>query len=411
MQLVCAKKKDEKTYEFHIGGEIGTEVNGTYIEADMALLNKNKLADRINFRINSEGGSVINGVRIISAIYKSQIPVHTYNDGFAMSMAGFIRLSANMEIRHAADFAVLMLHAPRFVGENGELIEPENEDDKRMLEVITGMLSKIAKNNTGKLTAEIAEILSKDTFYTAKECVNAGFLKANNIIKYNKKLQLDGTVQEKIQRIAAFYNEQELDNQNLQKMKQIAAKLKLNPEASEAAILDKIEAIEAEKSEAMADLKELQDENNKNVTAISDAEKKIKALETQVSEFETKEAEAKKQLAESEVKAAIKDGYFKVDEEAEKALTAIAVKDIEAFRTMKKSVNREVKSPDITLELQGAGDQIIKLAAEHGLKPEQMNYEYLWKNDEAKLNAIKRDNPRIFAVLEKQFNESEKSEE
>jgi hypothetical protein len=273
------------------------------------------------------------------------------------------------------------------------------------------MLSKITKNNTGKQTAEIANILSKDTFYTSKECVDAGFMKASNVIKYNKKPQLDGTIQDKIQRIAAFYNDQNLENQNLQKMKQIAAKLKLNPEASEAAILEKIDAIEAEKSEAMAELKELQDENNKNVTAISDAEKKIKELETKVSEFETKEVEAKKQLAESEVKAAIKDGYFKVDEEGEKQLTAIAVKDIEAFRTMKKSVNREIKSPDLTLELQGAGEQIIKLAAEYGLKPEQLNYEYLWKNDEKTLNAIKRDNPKIFAVLEKQFNESEKTEE
>lgn len=407
MQLVCAKKTGERTYEFYIGGEIGHEVNGTYIEGDMAFINKNKLADRIDFHINSEGGSVINGVRIVSAIYKSEIPIHTFNDGFAMSMGGFIWLSAPYENRHMVNFGSLMLHAPRFVSEDGEIVEPESEDDKKMLQVVTDMLSQITKNNTGLSKAEIADILSKDTFYNAKEAVEAGFMKKENIIRYNNVPKLDGTTAERIQRIAAFYKDNNLEIQNSQKMKQIAAKLKLNAEASETAILEKIDAIVAEKDSAMADLKELQDENNKNVQAITDSEKRIKELETTVSDYEEKEKKAKDELAASEVAAAIKEGFFKDDEETKKEITAIAVKDIEGFRTLKKSVIRKVEAPDITVQLTGTGEELTQLAAKHGIKVENFNYDYLWRNNQAVLDALKVDNPKIHAAMLAQWEKSE----
>jgi ATP-dependent protease ClpP protease subunit len=71
----------------------------------------------------------LEGFKIISAILNSEIPVHTYNDGFAMSMGFFIWISAKKENRHMSAFATNMIHAARFVDENGMMVEPENADE------------------------------------------------------------------------------------------------------------------------------------------------------------------------------------------------------------------------------------------------------------------------------------------
>lgn len=407
MELICAKKVNERVYDIIVGGEIGGQVNGVYVAGDIAIINKNKSADRINVRINSEGGSVINGIQIISAILNSRIPIHTYNDGYAMSMGGFIWLTAKKENRHMAEFARFMIHAPRFVDENGNLLEPESEDDKRLLDITKSQLATITKGSTGLTDNQVAKILGKDSFYTAEECYNAGFLPKANIIQYSEMPQFnpDANISENIQRIAAFYNDN--NNQNSSKMKQLTAHLKLNPEASEIAVLDKVKSIEKERDEAMAEVKGLQDENNKNVSALNDATKTIKSLETKVKDFETKEAEAKKQAAITEVKAAIKDGFFKAENEDK--LTAIAVDNIEAFRTMKDSVNLTVEAPDITAHLTGSQlkGQIESLAAKYGVEPKNFNYEYLWKNNEAKLKEMEKEDPKVHALLLAEFEKSE----
>ena len=404
MQLICAKKSEERVYEFYIGGHIGSEVNGTYVEGDMRFINKNNLADRINFRINSEGGSVINGIRMISSIFNSKIPVHTYNDGYAMSMAGFTWFAAKKENRHMAVFARCMLHAPRFVDEQGNLTEPETEDDKRLLDITKSQLATITKESTGMTDKEVAEILSKDTFYTSEECLQAGFLPKANIIQFADLPQFTESVQDNIQRIAAFYNQNDNNNQNQSKMKLVAAHLKLNPDAAESAYLEKIQAIEKERNDAMAELKDLQDQNNKNVVAIQDAEKKLKSAEARIKDYESKEAEAQEKAAKDEVQAAIKEGFFKA--EKEKELTAIAVKDIETFRVLKDSVKKTVEAPDIVSHLKDGdleGKSIETLASKYGVEAKDFNFDYLWKHAGAKLEEMKQKDPKVYAYLEAQY--------
>lgn len=406
MELFCAVKKEEKCYEINISGPIGKRVDGVYVAGDIAFINKNKLANIINVRINSEGGSVINGIQIISAILNSKIPIHTYNDGYAMSMGGFIWLTAKKENRHMAEFARYMLHAPHLVDEHGNLIEPENESDKRLLEITKSQLATITKESTGMTDSQVAKILSKDSFYTAEECYKAGFLPKANIIQFSKMPQFTDSINDNIQRIAAFYND-ENNNQNQTKMKQIAAHLKLNAEASENAIIEKIQAVEAEKNTAVAELEELQGENNKNVSALADAEKRIKTLETKVTGFEVKEKEQKEQEAKAEVKAAIEKGVFKA--ESEEDLTAMAVKDIEGFRKYRDSIKTVVKAPDIMAQLKDdPGNNVANLAAEYGVEAKNFNYEFFWKNNmNDKLEAMEKKHPEVHKLLKDQYLKSE----
>jgi ATP-dependent protease ClpP protease subunit len=397
MELLYAVKKEQRCCEIMISGAIGREVDGVYVAADIAFINKNNIADKINIHINSEGGKVLNGIQIISAILNSKIPIHTYNDGYAYSMAGFIWLTAKKENRHMAQFARFMIHAPRFVDDQGNLVQPQGEGEKRDLEVTESQLALITKESTGLSDGQVAKILSKDSFYTAEECYTSGFLPKANIIQFSKMPQFTESIQDNIQRIAAFYNN---NNQNQSKMKKIAAHLKLNDEANENAILEKIQAQEAEKNTAVAELEKLQDTNNRNVSALQDAEKRIKTLEAKVTDFEDKEKAAKEKQAASEVEESIKKGVFKAESKDE--LTAIAVKDIDVFRKMRDSFVTEVKAPDVTAMLEvNPKNNLNELAAEYGVKPEEFNYDHLFKAD--KLKALEKNHPKVYKYLEAQY--------
>ena len=398
MKLIYAKQEG-KEINFYIGGIIGKEVNGTYIESDIMLINKNKLADRINININSEGGEVINGVRIISAIFNSKIPVHTYNLGFAMSMGGLIWLAAKKENRHMSFFSTLMLHAARFINEDGDIVEPENEDDKIYLNVINSSISEIIQGATGKSKNEIASILSKDTHYKAKECIDIGFINKENVIKYDKMPQFntEATIGEKILTIAAFYKE---INNNLKSknMALVATKLGLNAEASEEAQAAKIDSIIVEKDKALKSVTTLEAKMEKEVeaykTAKAEAETKISDLEIKLKSFEEKEKTLKAEVAKQTVEAYGE----KIKAESKEKMIEMATNDIEGFNALMTSLNFTIKGVDIAAQLD-AGSNVLDEATKYGLKAEEMNYEFLWKNKPEVLAKLEKENPTLHATL------------
>lgn len=409
MDLVYAKKNkdNQRICEFYLGGIVGEQINGAYIEADMAFINQGDFADRIDFHINTEGGDVLEGVRIISAIFKSKIPVRTYNDGFAMSMGAFIFLSAKKENRYAAFFSNTMIHAARFVDEKGNMIDSEDEDDKIYLNVINKMLSDITESTTGKTKQQLAKILSKDTFFNADEMVSAGFLPKANIIKYEQMPQFksDASVREKIHSIAAFYNEQnnKPNNNKMSELKSISAKLNLHAEASVIAINERIDSIIAEKNDALNELKEANVKIETNVSALAEKDGEITKLNASIDKYKEEEKKRTKEKAVATVKEAIKEGKFLKEDEEE--LTAMAVESPELFSKLvsKANVSKKVEAPDLNKMLND--DSVTKLCAEFGLKPEEMNYNHLWRNDPKKLEAIKNKAPKLYETLQNNWEE------
>ena len=67
---------------------------------------------QLNVRINSPGGSIMEGDGIMAAIKTSGMEVHTYCDGTAASYAFSLWLTAKKENRHIANNGKLMIHAP-----------------------------------------------------------------------------------------------------------------------------------------------------------------------------------------------------------------------------------------------------------------------------------------------------------
>lgn len=81
----------------------------TDLEVVRVLRQLEQEVNRINLRINSPGGSVHHGAAIISAIQSCKVPVHTYVDGMAGSMAADIFLSCPN--RHMNKTSMLMVHS------------------------------------------------------------------------------------------------------------------------------------------------------------------------------------------------------------------------------------------------------------------------------------------------------------
>ena len=160
----------------------------------------------------------------------------------------------------------------------------------------------------------------------------------------------------------------------------------------------KYKSVVAELNEAKKTITTLEGEKETNLSAIKDFEKNTKELEAKVKDFEEKEAELKAEAIKTKVEAAIKEGKFK--EEDKEELTAMAIENPEMFEKFvaKAQVKLSVQAPDVTMHLQG--DQLSEVAIKNGIKAENMNYDYLWKNEPDKLKAIKADYPKVYEAME-----------
>lgn len=233
----------------HIGDldGMGIGINGAWIAEDIQLLNEmyKEQVKTINIRINSIGGSVADGLSIVSAILNSEIPCNTYIDGMAYSMAGVIAICGDK--KYMADYGTFMMH-----NANGG-------SDEEVLNLITNSLAKIFERNTNLTLDKCKDLMAKETWMTAEECMNLGIV--DEIIQTKKvKPAMNATIKE----LHAIYNKVITKKEN--KMNKLTNLLKLSNEASEDAIIDAVNAkdnriadLEASIEAQAAELKKLKD--------------------------------------------------------------------------------------------------------------------------------------------------------
>lgn len=125
----------------------------------------------INIRINSGGGSVMEGAAIFNAIKQSPCMINGYIDGLAASMAGIIAMACKKVFM--ASNAQLMLHAPQNVAIG-------TASDFRMvadqLEATRKQLADVYAAKTGKTSEEIMNTWMKDgteTWFTPQQALTA----------------------------------------------------------------------------------------------------------------------------------------------------------------------------------------------------------------------------------------------
>ncbi len=126
-------------------------------------------AKKINLRINSPGGSVFDGLAIYNFLKEQDVTVQV--DGLAASIASVIAM-AGKEVRIAGN-GFLMIHNP-WGGAMGDSEEMRQTAD--LLDKIRDSLVGTYANKTGKDEETIKRWMDEETWFSAKEAKENGFV-------------------------------------------------------------------------------------------------------------------------------------------------------------------------------------------------------------------------------------------
>lgn len=213
-------------------GEIGTKVDGDYFAQEIGYLAEN--SDVVNIRINSPGGSILQGLSIVSAILTAKAQVVTYIDGVAASMAGIVAVAGHRVIMN--DFAKLMIHDPYFIDDNGEKVEKLDARNRRAIGAMKSILTSILKRRCGE-NADIEAMMKAETWLGADDAKAAGLV--DEIAGTGRDLKN----MEPLRLVALLSDEVE---QNTGNMKQLTARLNLAETADEQAIITAVDQLETD---------------------------------------------------------------------------------------------------------------------------------------------------------------------
>ena len=169
-------------------GEVVNGVDGAEFAATLQYL-EDCGVDTVNVRINSPGGSVMEGWSIVSAIKNSKMEIHTFNDGLCASIAAVIFASG--DYRHAMDYSITMIHNPSGV------------DDSEVLNRIKESLITILENGSIYDKDELETLMDKETYFNAEEAKNAGL--CDDIIDSGEKV--DTTITSDLTEMVNVFNQ------------------------------------------------------------------------------------------------------------------------------------------------------------------------------------------------------------
>merc|ERR1712194_633317 len=128
------------------------------------------VSSEIDIKINSQGGSVMNGLSIVNTILDSKIPTTARIVGVVASMASVIALAADKTVM--SDYAVLMWHNP---------FSPSGEAPSDQLMAFSSMLNKIYASRLGMSEEEVKSFMDgedgKDgTWFNAEKAKSLGLI-------------------------------------------------------------------------------------------------------------------------------------------------------------------------------------------------------------------------------------------
>lgn len=241
-------------------GRIIYGISGSSFAQEMQYLQK--VCSSINIRINSVGGSVIDGYSIVSAILNSKVPCNTYIDGLAASISAVIAVSGNKCF--ISDYGTMMIHSV------------SGGDNKDVLDIFENTIVTILSNRCGKTKDEVAAMMVKETWMKPAEALEMGFV--DGIIPSEKKMKIKKT--ENVFALANLYN----SLINKPNMKKSTSLLNIAEDAGDDLMSSKIadlkaenEALKAKNAENEAKLadiaaKELEAKNAADAKLKSDAE-------------------------------------------------------------------------------------------------------------------------------------------
>lgn len=279
-------------------------------------------SDEIHVRINSPGGSVFEGFAILQALLNSGKKVITHIDGVAASMASIIALAGDeVEI---ADFAMLMIHNSHIPGLEED--EIEDESVKTLIRSVNKSLEKIYSKRTSLSKDKIKQYLETDTWITAEQALEEGFVTKINETQERKVSAKGKSVDELFKHFTKKISAKTKETD----MKLIKAEVGVNESDNEQAVVDAIKAVKKEK-----------DSLGKKVEA---KEEEVKNLKAKLKEYEDKEAQEQEKQAKELVEAAFKES--KISAEQKDKWITFAQADYESTKAILDDLPKNPKLSD-----------------------------------------------------------------
>ena len=125
----------------------------------------------IKLLINSGGGSVVSGIASMDTILRTQVPIHTYVDGFAASAATFLSVVGNYRFMSRNSYMLIHQLSTQFWGKYSEF-----EDEKKNLDLMMNTIKNVYKEHTKLPMKKLDEILKHDLMWDAKTCLKYGLI-------------------------------------------------------------------------------------------------------------------------------------------------------------------------------------------------------------------------------------------
>lgn len=172
MKGIQLRNKANSKAELLIYEDIGEGVFTSGITAQGFLKELRALGDigQLDIRLNSNGGSVFDGIAIYNALRRYPAQKHVYVDGIAASIASVIAMAG--DTRTMGEGTFLMVHRA-----SGPAVG--NAEDMRsladILEGIDSQLVDIYSSRTGIDTETITQLMTAETWLNAEDAVSKGF--------------------------------------------------------------------------------------------------------------------------------------------------------------------------------------------------------------------------------------------
>ena len=169
-KFYALEKSDNGEATIHLYDEIGAFGAGSKeFLADLAKLD----GQHIHLRINSPGGSVVEGTAIYNSLRRHKGGLTVHIDALAASMASVIAMAGAPV--YIADNALLMIHNPWTISA-GDSDQLRKEAD--LLDKLKSTLVNAYTRKTGIDQEQVAEMMNNETWLDAVEAVALGFADA-----------------------------------------------------------------------------------------------------------------------------------------------------------------------------------------------------------------------------------------
>tara|TARA_B100002019_G_C21232647_1_gene580958 strand:- start:911 stop:1504 length:594 start_codon:yes stop_codon:yes gene_type:complete len=125
----------------------------------------------IKLHINSGGGSVVSGIASMDTILRTQVPIHTFVDGFAASAATFLSVVGNYRFMSRNSYMLIHQLSTQFWGTYANF-----EDEKKNLDLMMTTIKNVYKKYTKVPIKKLNEILKHDLLWDAETCLKYGLI-------------------------------------------------------------------------------------------------------------------------------------------------------------------------------------------------------------------------------------------